>query len=246
MAWDQITGQNLDPNDKWWKITRDLMTAIGDAGRGKWLTGLPDLNGPLNILASLRCTQTLLTDLLDCPEEVKSATRHINKIWHACAQELFAISGGRQPGNTNWMGVWFPGKGTDVQCDFAAMLSPAMFEEFVLPDVQESCRNLEYSLFHLDGPQQIAHLDMLLEIPQLNGIEWVPGDGNEHRGSPKWFPLYRRIQAKKKLLVIRNVPKDSVERLMAEIRPQGVLMEVVGCTCEAEARHFLKMAEQWR
>ena len=92
------------------------------------------------------------------------------------------------------MDVWLPGKGSDVQSDFSAMISPIMLAEFVLSHLQEQCRRLEYSIYHLDGPGQILHLDYLLEIPELNGIQWVPGAGQPGTGSSKCFPLYQRIQ----------------------------------------------------
>ena len=67
-----------------------------------------------------------------------------------------------------------------------------------MPHLQEECRNLDWSIYHWDGPGQIPHLDLLLDIPELTGIQWVPGAGKPGTGSPKWFDLYRRIQARGK------------------------------------------------
>ncbi len=45
-----------------------------------------------------------------------------------------------------------------LQSDFAYMLSPSMFERFVLPDLETICNHLDYGFYHLDGKNQIPHL----------------------------------------------------------------------------------------
>ena len=57
-----------------------------------------------------------------------------------------------------------------LQSDFAFMISPPIFERFVLPDLEITCN-------HLDGENQILHLDMLLAIENLSSIQWIPGNG---------------------------------------------------------------------
>ena len=57
------------------------------------------------------------------------------------------------------------------------MISPAMFERFVMPDLVACCDHLDHGFYHLDGKGEIPHLDLLLSIPRLRGIQWIPGDG---------------------------------------------------------------------
>ena len=132
---------------------------------------MTDLNSVFNILAFLRGNERLLMELIECPHEVKQATMHLTDLWFDCYDELLKIINQYLEGMTTWMDVWFPGRGSDVQCDFSAMISPAMFAEFVLPHLQEQCRRLEFSIYHWDGPGQIPHPEYLLDIPELNGIQ---------------------------------------------------------------------------
>ena len=129
------------------------------------------LNAVFNILAFLRGNERLLMDLIECPNEAKQAAMHLTDLWFDCYDELLKIINQYLEGMTTWMDVWFPGRGSDVQCDFSAMISPAMFAEFVLPHLQEQCRRLEFSIYHWDGPGQIPHPEYLLDIPELNGIQ---------------------------------------------------------------------------
>ena len=64
-----------------------------------------------------------------------------------------------------------------LQSDFSYMISPRMFERLILPDLTACCEALEYAFYHLDGKGEIKHLDMLLSIERLRGIQWIPGDG---------------------------------------------------------------------
>lgn len=36
-----------------------------------------------------------------------------------------------------------------------------------------------YGIYDVDGPSALRHLDLPLDIPELNAIQSVPGEGNE-------------------------------------------------------------------
>ncbi|MCF7885911.1 MAG: hypothetical protein K9M80_05395 [Candidatus Marinimicrobia bacterium] len=164
LSWDEILNLQFDQNDKWWQLTKKLTRKAGRYSSGKYFTSITDLNGTLNILASLRGTQNLSTDLIKNPKVVKKACEKILDIWFQCYDELYQICSRYQPGSITWMGVWFPGRGSDLQSDFSAMISPDMFQEFVIPDIKKQSRYLDQTIYHLDGPGQLVHVKHLLEI----------------------------------------------------------------------------------
>ena len=133
------------------------------------------------------------------------------------------------------MGLWAPDRWYPIQCDFSAMLSPDMFERLVLPVLKVQCEGLEHSIYHWDGPGQIPHLDMLLSIPELDGLQWVPGAGAPQAAAPQWRPLYERIQRAGKRLVLNNgVFPGDVEGLLRDLDPHGLLV-ATWCSGEEEA-----------
>jgi 5-methyltetrahydrofolate--homocysteine methyltransferase len=78
------------------------------------------------------------------------------------------------------------------------MIGPDMFDEFVKPELQASCDKLENAFYHLDGPGELPHLDSLLEIQSLKGVQWIPGAGAAD--NTQWADVYRKISdAGKKL-----------------------------------------------
>lgn len=244
MSWEAILDAKLEPDQKWWRLTKDLTALATERGKHTFLASVTDLNGVHNILGSLRGTQQLLVDCLDAPEMVKRASHHITDIWLQCFDTLIGITRRHQEGSSSWMGIWFPGIGSDVQSDFSAMVSPDMFAELILPDLRRQCQHVEQSVFHWDGPGQIPHLDHLLSIPELDGIQWVPGDGNPDVGAACWFPLYRRILAADKLLVLQGIKPEDIQGVVQATGDKGVLF-TTHCDSEAEARALLVAATKW-
>jgi hypothetical protein len=85
-----------------------------------------------------------------------------------------------------------------LQCDMCFMIGPDMFDRFVRPELVATCEMLTNPFYHLDGKGQLAHLDSLLAIPQLKGVQWVPGAGQP--GVTHWPEIYRRIREAGKLI----------------------------------------------
>jgi len=115
-----------------------------------------------------------------------------------------------------------------LQCDFIVYLSPKMFREFIFPLILEECRYFDRTIWHLDGPLELPHLDSLLSIRELDCIQRIPGDGNPDSGEECWVPLYRKIQEKGKLLQI-FVPSRKVTKILSKIKHKGVAIRT---TCE--------------
>ncbi len=243
-SWDEICQLQIDPQNEWWLKTVEFTRLAIEFGQDKFITGMTDLNGIMNILAFLRGNQRLLIDLFEFPTAIQAAAQHLTTLWFACYDSLLNRLQAVYPGTTTWMDVWFPGRGSDVQCDFSALISPPMFEKFVLPHLQVQCQRLDHSIYHWDGPGQIGHLDYLLEIPELDGFQWVPGAGQPGTGDLKWLPLYRRIQARGKLLVLQWMDKNCVEQIVRRLSPQGLLIHTQ-CASEAEARDLIRKVEAW-
>jgi len=121
------------------------------------------------------------------------------------------------------------------------MISPDMFREFVAPSLVRERRALDHALYHWDGPGQLPHLDALLDIPELDGIQWVPGDGNPPCDAPRWFPLYKRILDADKLLVLQIIGDPGNVPAMIDALPnKGRLLFSLWLPSEDAARAFLR------
>lgn len=208
---------------------RQLATArlAAELSGGRWLVGMPDLVENLDIVSSLRGPQPLVLDLVDRPEWVLEQVWRVNELWYEAFDAFFAVTHDGQGGNAFCFGIWGPGKTAKVQCDAAAMISPAMFREFVVPALSAQCDWLDFAMFHLDGEDAVRHVDALLEIPGLEAIEWTPrrlsvGDSGGH---PRHWDLYRRILAGGKSVQAVGVRYDEVLPLLDAFGGHGLFIQ---------------------
>jgi hypothetical protein len=164
----------------------------------------------------VRGTERLLLDLIERPEWVQSSLRQITKLYFYYYEALYARIHDEVGGSVFWM--WAPGRLAKLQCDFSAMISPAMFGEFMVPVLREMCARIPYTIYHWDGPGAIPHHDHLLSIPDLKVIQWTAGAGAEPGAHQRWWPLYHKtIEAGKGMYVLA----ESVDDLIALKREFG-------------------------
>ena len=207
-----------------------------------------DIGGVMDVVSSLRGAENLLYDLYDYPEEVKAFTDEVEKIWYEVFdQQCETIRKAGLPYNS-WMNIpsekpWYP-----LQCDFCAMISPKQFEEFILPHIDRQAKYMPRSIYHLDGPGEIPHLDMLLDIPELTGIQWTSGAGNLPIWDKVWHEMYRKIQDKKKNIVLLGGISEhdlaGAEALIKSIDPTGVYISLWASTPD-KLKMIIELIEKW-
>jgi len=244
MPWDEVEKLELKEDNEWWRYTKYITEISSKRGKDKFIVGTTDIGGILDVLSSFRGAQNLLIDLIEAPDKVLNMSDKILKDWFYVYEELNNIINKYQEGTSAWMGIWCHKKWYPLQCDFSAMISPKMFETFVKPYLIEQCKFLDYTIYHLDGPGQIPHLDILLDIPELTGIQWVPGAGNPQCDSPKYFPMYRKILDKDKLLILNSFDNlDNIPAMLQEIGFKNILISA-GLNDEDETEMFVKKIKE--
>jgi len=236
----EICELELDFNNKWWVKVKQATETASMMSKGRFVVGITDIGGVLDVMASLRGTLNLIKDMFVEPKLLEEAIMRILGIWHECYEELLKLM--PKGGMSSWMGIWCPSKWYPIQCDLAYILSPKLFKKFVIPHIREHCLRLDYTIYHLDGPNQLPHVDTLLEIEELTGIQWVPGaamsERGHHGGSSIWLSLYRKIQKRGKRLVL-GVPLTSVKFLLDNLSPRGLLLSV-SCYSKREADKLME------
>lgn len=221
-CWESVPKLVLDEEDWGWSQVQKVVARCAEAAAGKWLVGFPNVMQPNDHLPLLRGTNAFLMDLVDHPDAVKRALRRLVENYYLIAERLTALLSKTQEGSTNWLGVWSPQPfSMTLQSDISCALSPAMFEEFIAPELEEMSRWLGKAIYHLDGPGALQHLDRLLAMEHLHAIQWTPGSGQA--GGLAWLDLYRRIQAAGKGVVI-SLPYDDVEVAVRELKPEGLFI----------------------
>lgn len=223
----------------YWQKTKEFVKYAVEVARGEFLVGATDIHPSMDSLAVLRGSpQNLCLDLVENPEGVKKAMVLLWEAWLRVYEETYYdLVRDKQEGTTAWINLWAPGKFYPVENDLSLMISTEMYREFFLEELENEIRYLDYSIYHLDGAGALHHLDMILDIPKLNAIQWVAGAAESASGVAKWIPLYQKIQSRGKAIIVYCAPEE-VNLVVEALRPEGLLISV-NCRSEKEARELL-------
>ncbi|MBU8901535.1 MAG: hypothetical protein KOO69_02230 [Victivallales bacterium] len=237
---------DFDYSDDWgWKQIQKVQKRLLEAGKDKFAVMNPVLLQSNDLFAVLRGTQDFLMDLVMNPDEVKKALKTMSDNWLAASLECCNISKAAGVEGTHfWPSLWSPKKGTCIQSDVSCMISPDMFEEFIVPELEAAAATFDHVFYHLDGTDAIKHLERVMEIPNIFGIQWSPGAGTSHE-IEDWLPMYKKIQAKGKGLCPPPIPKEKLEFAIRELNPRGLVLSVQGAQSVDEANALLATAEKY-
>lgn len=227
----------------YWQKILEMTDALLTAGKGRFYVGLTDLHVGGDCLAALRGPENLALDLIERPDDVKRALNRITDDYLALFDRYYAVLAQAGQACTTWLGWTSTCKWYVPSNDFSCMVSPAMFNEFFLPGIIRECESVEASVYHLDGPNALQHLDTLLEIPTLNAVQWVWGAG--HGRASDWIPVFQRCQAAGKGLWL-HIGVDELELCMEMLRPAGVNLHVNGIKDEEHAAAVIRRVADWR
>lgn len=204
----------MDWTNPWWLRLQDFTRIAVQRWGGQLAVGFSDLGGNLDILASLRDTRKLLMDVVKDPAEMDRLIDEATTLWLDCYARLYEIIHPAGRGITCWGPLWAPGKSYMLQSDFSYMISPKMFDRYVIPDLEACTTILDYAFYHLDGKGQLVHVDSLLALPRLRGIQWVPGYGQPP--CEEWLPLLQKIRSSGKLCQVTVSPAGAL-RIQREL-----------------------------
>jgi len=227
----------------WWRWILETTRAAAQASHGRYFMQSLWGNGAGDTLALARGIETLLFDLATHPAWVKSAVKRLSDIQIEAVEAVWQIMGpGRLgvEGSLNYVGCWSPGRTMGLDCDISCMISPEAFKEIFLPPLIETLYTVDHRIYHLDGPGALQHLEVLLALPDLHAIQWVPGAG--HEAIQQWIPLIQRVQDAGKNIAV-NVSPDEVDLLLREVQPEGLFISTT-CRSEGEARALLDRLAQ--
>lgn len=210
----------FDPDNLWFRRICEIYAAGMNRWQGQVLMGMTDLGGNLDILSTFRPGEKLLLDLYDHPEEVKRLLWEAHKCWHQYYGAINRVLQPRNPGYSDWSGIYSETPSYMLQCDFCYMIGPDMFDDFVKPELIATSEILPHAFYHLDGKGQLPHLNSLLTISELKGIQWIPGSGQADCGH--WPEIYRKVRAANKLIQLQG-SFDILDSVIAQLgSAQGI------------------------
>lgn len=242
---DEVAAVDFNPNNEWWRYTCSAYEAARIRCKDKAVVSFTDLLDPVTVTAQLRGNYptNFLKDMFFDGQKLKRALERVQDMFFRYFEESCRMIKVSENGYSTWAGIWSRKKHFVLQCDTIVYLSPKMFRNFIYNLVVEECEYFDRTIWHLDGPLELKHLDDLLNIPDLDCIQWVPGEGNPDCGADCWIKLYKKIQDKGKLIQMPYVPPEKVAHVLGEISSKGVALTTSFVTKE-EMEKFAKDVEE--
>jgi len=216
----------LNANNEWYSRLLRVTEYAAKHSQGNYQISMTDLGGILDVLSSFLGPREIILTMKRRPDIIDTCRAILLEKTLKVYDDLQNIVSKYNDGCNSWMNIWSKKRWYPIQCDFCAMLNPKWFKRFALPDIIAQAAHMDYSIYHLDGPNALIHLDDLLSIPELTGIQWVPGDGREPMGHEKWYPIYKKIQAAGKNIV-NTVTPSRLSTLYRNFDPKGLLLRTV-------------------
>lgn len=235
----------FDPENPWWKLHLDLIKACLARSQGRYLVGCPDLVEGLDTLAGMKGTEAVCLDMAMRPDVLKQQLQKVNDIYFQVFDQIYDLIQVEGEMAFCYFSIWGPGKVSKLQSDISLMISEDHFREFVQPYIREQCQKLDYTLYHLDGRDALRHLDAILEIDELNAVQWTPGHGEPQGGDPCWYELYRKIIDHGKGAMACWVEMDQLKPLLDAVGGKGLNI-LMHFQSEDEIQQALEIVEPYR
>ena len=241
--WADVGKVRFSEDSIYWRKIVELTDALLEAGKGRFYTGMTDFHPGGDAIAALRDPAQLNYDMIEHVEEVKNLLPYVTEVYLKVFDHFYQKLRAANQAISTWAGPVSSKRWLVPSNDFSCMVSPAMFDEVFLPSIIEECRHYDASLYHLDGPNALRHLDSLLAIRELSAIQWVYGAGNGRASD--WIWVYRKCQAAGKGVEIHIAPEE-LDTIMASIQPEGVWLDIFGVGGRDEAEALIKKVAGWR
>ena len=222
--WERFIATPPDFANPYWQTIDALITRGAERFAGRYYVAMPDLHGSFDMLAGLRGPENLCLDIMDEPELVRRASLHATRAYVEAYRRFYQrLTALGQP-STTWCNYLHSGTAYVPSCDFWCLVSREVGENLIRRTIELEMAQLERSIFHLDGPQALQHLDLVLSLPGLNAVQGVYGAG--HGPGRQWLDVYRRCRnAGKAIQVIAEDAADALA-VLRELGPDGMWITV--------------------
>jgi 5-methyltetrahydrofolate--homocysteine methyltransferase len=228
---------SYDGNNVWLRRIKDIYRE----GMKKWgdsvCMAMTDLGGGMDILASFLTTEGLLFAVTDQPKEVLRLCQEITDLWLQFFEEMGEIIKDQRV-FSDWSSRLSEKPSYMLQCDFCYMIGPEMFKDFVHDELDKTAKTLENSFYHLDGIGELVHLDSLLSIDSIKGIQWIPGDGEPEKRD--WSELYAKISASGKKIMAGYRMDQYLDDILKVIKKPDDLIKMQFTYATSEKEKALK------
>ena len=225
--WPEVPAFSLD--NPWVSRCLEMLGAIDRRAQGRYPLAVSLMRGVSDVLSALLGLERVIYAMLDSPEAVHDLAQRITDFWiafgHAQLDVIPLFEGGYGAFLYN---LWAPGRCIWLQEDAAALLSPDLFERFILPHDRQIAQAFDYCFLHMHPARYIPYQPLL--DTELAALELHMDRGGA--SARELLPVYRAILAEKPLLIWGDLSDEDLRVLLTELDPRGLAVQIAVDTPE--------------
>lgn len=205
------------------KSLNESLKLLGRELGDQALLTCPFMLDGLTTLSLFRGVAQLCLDLLERPADVRRVSDHLDRLAldaHAAWYQTLTEMGHAQ--TVTWADVYTPGRCEMVQSDFCVNISPAMFDQFVMPGLKMQTDYFDRSCYHFDGAEQWRVVDRFFSLPRIQSVQWQPGDMNTY--PMKYIDYLREIRRRGRALWVLCFDMDTPVEVTEALGPDGLMI----------------------
>jgi len=240
-----------DENHPLHKVIDAQTRALCEASKGRYAVSYTDIGGQYDVLYSLR-GEEVLADMIEFPEDILAVQDKLDNEFINYFNHLTDIITPYNLGYSSWMPIVSDRPYYPLQCDMSVMISPKMFEKFILPSLDKVAEAIGPCIYHLDGPEQLQHLDMILSIKNVHAIQWVPltkAHGVNERlqdfTDKLSIEVYRRTLAAGKKVVLLGTVYNQIAKIFDTVGADGIFIQTYMGTQEHADEFIAHAKKSW-
>jgi hypothetical protein len=200
----------FNPDHAWFQSMLSFTRALVTAAEGRFPVALPQMRGPLDVLAAMRTPEQICIDMVEQPDAVREVVAELTDQWIGTAKALLEVIPPFYGGYSSRMKMWAPGETVTPQNDVSSLISPKMYQAFFEESDRAIFSAFPYTCFHMHSTEH-RQVDGLLRQEQLTCIEF----SLEHNvGGLPLEPskaVARKIQSVKPLILAAPDPASASE-----------------------------------
>lgn len=202
----------------------EFIPPLTEQSAGRYPVGVTLMRGISDLLAAIYGADAFVLRMMDDPDEIRVVVERLANFWIAFGQSILErlprFHGGT--GAFLW-GIWSPDRTIWFQEDAAALLSPSLYEQFILPADRLIERSFDRTIVHIH-PTQFNAARHLLDT-DVSAIELnIDHDGPR---AALLADLLRSILSRKPLLIWGDLLPEDLDFLMTELPHRGLAINVV-------------------
>ena len=232
----------FDADSPWMRLAVEFLDRMAARSRGRWPIGTTRMRGIADLLSALYGGTEFVLAMLERPDEVRQVCRKLTDFWIAFGRLQLAhiplFHGGV---GSFYYNLWAPPGTVWHQGDAAALLSPALYDEFVREHDDRIARAFDGCIMH-QHPTKFVPTDFYLRMPFL-ALELHVDEGGP--SAETLHATHAKIMAQKPLVIWGNLSERDLDWVFRKLPHAGLAVITVVPSPERAGEIWQRCFPSW-